>query len=336
MIAIHQSTSGFHPRWTAYCEKEGIPFRRVNCYANDIIDQLAGCDALLWHHSQGNPKDILIARQILFALEHTGFRVFPDFRTAWHFDDKLGQKYLLERIGAPLAPAYVFFDRAEALRWAARTDYPKVWKLRGGAGSANVRLVRSRAEAERRIRRAFGRGFPPYDAWGSLRERWRKYRSGIGGLRDLAKGVVRLGYPPEFSRTGGRERGYVYFQDFIPGNDADIRIVVIGQRAFGLKRFVRANDFRASGSGHFVYEREVFDEGCVALAFQLSDALRSQCMAYDFVFDADRNPLLVEISYGFSPEGYDDCPGYWDRGLNWQEGKFNPQGWMVELLYNQK
>jgi len=30
--------------------------------------------------------------------------------------------------------------------------------------------------------------------------------------------------------------------------------------------------------------------------------------------------------------GYDDCKGFWDRELNWHEGKFNPYGWMVDLM----
>jgi len=42
--------------------------------------------------------------------------------------------------------------------------------------------------------------------------------------------------------------------------------------------------------------------------------------------------LVIEISYGFSPEGYYNCPGYWDKNLKWYEGKFNPYGWMVELM----
>jgi hypothetical protein len=49
----------------------------------------------------------------------------------------------------------------------------------------------------------------------------------------------------------------------------------------------------------------------------------------DFVYDSGQ-PQVVEIGYGFSPEGYDPCPGYWDKNLNWHEGKFDPYGWMVE------
>jgi hypothetical protein len=332
MIAIHNSTFGFHPRWIAYCEAQHIPFKLVNCYANDLVAQLSGCTALIWHHSQGNPKDILAAKPILFALQQAGIPVFPDFHTNWHFDDKLGQKYLLEAIGAPLVPTYVFYERQAALAWAAQASFPKVWKLRGGAGSANVHLVRNRAAAVRKIRRAFGCGFPAYDGWGSMRERWRKFRQGQVGVFEVLKGVARLVHPPAYARVAGPERGYVYFQDFIPGNDSDTRVIVIAGKAFALKRMVREKDFRASGSGNFRYAREEFDERCVRIAFQINEKIQSQSIAYDFVFDECNEPLLVEISYGFVKEVYDPCPGYWDADLNWHEGAFDPYGWMVGMV----
>jgi glutathione synthase/RimK-type ligase-like ATP-grasp enzyme len=286
----------------------------------------------MWHHSHGSPKDILVARQILSALEHTGFIVFPDFRTAWHFDDKVAQKYLFERLDAPTPKAYVFFDKREALAWTATTTFPKVFKLRGGAGSANVRLASTRKQAVSLIRRAFTRGFPNYDSLGNLKERWRKYRMGKTTLADVLKGLVRLIYAPPFAKVMGREVGYAYFQDFIPDNDFDIRVILIDEKAFALKRFVRQGDFRASGSGVFSYAREDFDERCVQIAFDLTARIESQSAVYDFVFDANGNPLVVELSYGFLAEGYDACPGYWDKNLEWHEGPFNPQGWMVDLV----
>ena len=104
-------------------------------------------------------------------LEQAGVKVFPDFRTNWHFDDKLGQKYLLEALGIPLVPTHVFYDKKTALEWASKTTFPKVFKLRGGAGSANVKLARTKKEAVKLIRKAFGKGFSNYDAMGSLKER---------------------------------------------------------------------------------------------------------------------------------------------------------------------
>ncbi|WP_163381067.1 RimK family alpha-L-glutamate ligase [Cyclobacterium sp. SYSU L10401] len=333
-IAIHKSTSGFHQRWIAYCEQHNIPFKQVNCYANDLVSQLKGCSMLMWHFSQNNPKDIVVAKQILFALEHTGFKLFPDFRTAWHFDDKVAQKYLLERVGAPLVPSYALYDLNSALEWIEKAEFPKVFKLRGGAGSANVRLAYNRAQAKKLVRQAFGKGFSNYDAWGSLKERWYKYRLGKASLKEPLKGLVRLFKPPLYAKALGREVGYAYFQDFIPNNDSDTRIIAINGKAFALKRYVRKGDFRASGSGVFAYERELFDERCVQIAFDLSERLQLQCAAYDFVFNKQQEPLVVEVSYGYSAEGYDSCPGYWDRKLLWHEGKFDHEGWMVGSFFS--
>lgn len=331
-LAIHDSQQGFHPRWVAYCEENGIGVKLVNCHASDIIEQLHGCDGLMWHHSQMNPADLIAAKGILQALQHTGFPIFPDWRSGWHFDDKVAQKYLFEAIGAPLVPTWVFLDRDSALDWVETTDFPKVFKLRGGAGSANVRLVRSRGEARRLVKRAFGKGFPNYDAWGSLKERWRRVRLGKAGPVEIAKGIARLVHPPDFARVLGRERGYAYFQEFVPDNDSDTRIIVIDGKAFALKRHVREGDFRASGSGHFGYAREEFDERCVQISFEVTEQLNALCAAYDFVFNKDGAPVLVEISYGFVKEVYDPCTGYWTPDLTWNPGPFNPQGWMVEAL----
>lgn len=98
MIAIHKSLNGFHPRWVRYCDENNIPYKIVNCYDNSIIEELQGCEALLWHFHHNSVADLHVARKILFALEHTGLKVFPNFYTAWHFDDKLAQKFLLESL----------------------------------------------------------------------------------------------------------------------------------------------------------------------------------------------------------------------------------------------
>jgi glutathione synthase/RimK-type ligase-like ATP-grasp enzyme len=292
---------------------------------------------LLWHHHQGNPRDIVFARQLLFAFEHAGIRVFPDFKTGWHFDDKVGQKYLFEALSIDeRIPTWIFYSKSEALSWARETTFPKVFKLRGGAGSQNVRLVESESEALKLIRRAFGTGFKAYDAWGSLKERYRKYRLGKTSLNDVIKGMVRLVLPPPYARIKGRDKGYIYFQEFIPNNSSDTRVIVIDDKAFALKRMVRDHDFRASGSGTFKYEKKEFDERCIRVAFAINNKLKTQCVAYDFVFDNENKPRVIEINYGFLPSGYDDCPGYWDPELAWHEGKFNPYGWMVELVLRHK
>jgi len=329
MIAIHASSNSYSDRWIPYCEKNGIAFKVVNCYDNDIVHQLSGCNALFWHHHQGSARDIVFAKQLLFALEQSGLTVFPNFKTGWHFNDKVGQKYLLESGTIPSANSYVFYKKAEAMEWINTTSFPKLFKLRGGAGSANVMLTPDKDTAIKLVKKAFGSGFSQYRAYDNLKERFRKYRLGKTDVKDLLKGFIRFAVEPPFSKVAGKEIGYAYFQDFIPGNDHDIRVIVIGDKAFAIKRMTRENDFRASGSGNILYERELFDEATIQLSFDVARKLQTQCLALDYVFNQG-NPLVVEFSYGFSMVGYDPCPGYWDSNLQWYEGKFNPYGWMIE------
>ena len=333
-IAIHHSGVSFSPYWIEYCKENAIDYKVVDCYRSDIIQQLADCDAMMWHHHHMFAKDILFAKQLLYSLEMAGKVVFPDFRTGWHFDDKVGQKYLLESINAPLVSSYVFYSKTAALNWARKTIFPKVFKLRGGSSGANVRLAANYNEAVRLINRAFGRGFSNYNSYGILKDRINHYRKGKESFFGVIKGVGHLFIRTSYSRVAGRERGYAYFQDFIPGNTHDIRITYVAGRIFALRRRVRKGDFRASGGGLQEHDMSRIPIEAVKIGFSVAEQLKLQTAAFDFVI-SETGPLIVEVSYGFGydPQQFDF--GYWDRQLKWHEGKFNPYGWMVDLVVNQ-
>ncbi len=330
-IAIHKKNNGFSLKWLEYCEKKGILTKVVNCYSSNIVKDLIDYDGLMWHIHQANPKEILFAKQLLYSLEMSGFSVFPDFRTCWHFDDKVGQKYLLEAAGAPVVPSYVFYNKEEAVDWCDSTDFPKVFKLRSGAGASNVKLAQDKNSAKKCINKAFGKGFRQYAPVSNLQERWRKYRLGKTDGIDMIKAFARLGYPTEHEYVAGRERGYVYFQDFVPGNDYDIRVNIIDGKASAVRRKVRENDFRASGSGLIDYDMSKIPVEALKISFDLADKLKLQSVAFDFVLDQDK-PLVIEMSYGFGFISTDFKAGYWDSDLNFHEGEFNPFGWMVDAF----
>lgn len=329
-IAIHHKEHDFSSKWIEYCDNNRIDYKIVNCYQNNIIEQLDDCDALMWHFHHQNPKDVLFAKELLYSLQIGGKVVFPDFKTAWHFDDKLGQKYLLESIGAPLVPSYVFYDKQKALEWTEQTMFPKVFKLRCGSGSSHVQLVENQKKAQNLIRKAFGRGFKQYNPLFSLKERWRKYRIDKANLSEVAKGVVRFIYPTEFSKVAGKERGYIYFQDFVPGNSCDMRINIVFDKCFGSIRNVRSGDFRASGSGIIAnYDSKKIPSEVVKIAFNIAQTLNLQSVAFDFIMK-DTKPVVIEMSYGFGVDVENFDYGYWEPDLKFVETKFNPFGWMVE------
>lgn len=335
-LAIHHRENSFSDRWIAYCEQQGIRYQVVNCLDSDIIKQLRSSSALLWHWNHGDPRDQLIARNVIMAAEARGLKVFPSVSTCWHFDDKIAQKYLLEAIGAPLVSTYVFYDLEEALGWIDRASFPKVFKLRKGAGSNNVRLVYSATEARALAERAFSSGFSPIPHYGQdALKRYRVAKS-RGDLLNVVRRIPQvLATIQDNKRMMGREKGYIYFQDFIPGNDFDTRVTVIGDRAFGFTRNVRPGDFRASGSGDIVYDTDRVNQTCVEVAFDVTRKLGSQSVAFDFVLDEDKQPMILEISYCYNPNAVHSCRGYWDRKLHWQEGNIWPQDAILIDLVNE-
>src|SRR5690606_2383167 len=127
--------------------------------------------------------------------------------------------------------------------------------------------------------------------------------------KKLVEGIGGFFIHPRFSRMQSKEKGYVYFQEFIPNNDSDVRLIVIGDKAYGMRRLVRKGDFRASGSNEFVYKE--IDKATLKTAFSVSKLLKLQCVAFDFVYLNGR-PLIVEMSFGFGTKGSDKCPGFWN------------------------
>jgi len=332
-IFIHESKGGFSDRWIEYCLEKGIAFEIVNCFNTDIISKLNAGDILLWHWLLDDIRAITFARHIIAALQEKGVKVFPDLRTCWHYDDKVAQKYLLEAIGAPLAPAYVFYDKQKAKEWISRAFFPKVFKLRRGAGSYNVQLVKNEQEAFKLVDLAFGKGFNPipsyFDDTKTKVQKIKDYKVFLGKLKRLPSILMKNSINRD---QFPRERGYVYFQDFLPNNAFDTRITVIGGRAFGFIRYVRQNDFRASGSGAIDYDPQKIDKQCVKIAIDVAKKLGTQSLAFDFIYNLNQEPVIVEISYCYLSKAVSACFGYWDTSLKWVPGKFEPEVLVLEDL----
>lgn len=336
-IGIHYRENSFSSYWIDYCKKMAIDFKVVNCYASDIINQTKDCDIVLFHWVQWNSKDILLAKQILYSLEQAGKLVYPDIHTCLLFDDKVGQKYISEAMGLPLVPSYVFYSESEALKWVNTEKFPKVFKLRGGAAASNIKLVNSRKHARKLIRKAFRSGFSPSSRTSNLHDRFINLKKlpTVRNFIHFCKGIIRLFFPSFHDRMRPREKAYVLFQDFIEDQTFDIRVVVIGNRAFGIKRNNRKNDFRASGSGDKEYDKNVIAPEYIKLAFDLNAKLKMQSVAFDFIGRPD-HIRMIEFSYTWALDSFGKHPGYWDNNLNWIEGKFIPADFIIKDLIKLK
>lgn len=333
-IAIHHIPGSFSDGWIAACDEMGIEVRYVDVYADDAIVQIKQCDAFMWDWRVELSRNWLFARQLIASLVATDIIVFPNIGTCWHYDDKVGEKYLFEVLDIPVAPAWVFYDKTKALEWAKNATFPKVFKLRGGAGSVNVRLAHDYKEAKKFINRMFGRGYPQTTGFADFSTKFRNHRKKGDLWRTLVHTLPRVITRIFMRNDFPNERGYVYFQEFIPNNNHDIRVVVTGDKAIALRRNCRPGDFRASGSGEIMYDKVYIPRDCIRMAFDAASKMKMQSGAYDFVCDKDGQYYIVEVSYGYSPRAYDACDGYWMADLSWHDERITLEKWQVEDVIN--
>lgn len=337
-IGIHHRKGSFSDRWIEYLEEKKIPYVILNAFDNDIIKQIKdnGVTHFMWHFNQNYFEDMLQARTLFRSINQIGIKTLPNEESYWHFDDKVSQKYLLEALDIPLVKADVFYNQKEAEKYIENTSFPKVFKLKGGAGSINVKLVKTKQQAKKLVKQAFGRGFDAFDSWTVFTdtiERFRRQKTLHNFLRIIKWGGKGIFVDKQY-KVFPKQRNYVYFQEFIPNLTYDIRLIVIGSKCFYMKRNTRDNDFRASGSGRLEFEPGNFDTEAVDIAFKAADKLNMISVAYDFIFNAKNQPLVVEISYGFQPYIYDQCLGFYDKDLKWNETEVNLEYEIIHSFLN--
>lgn len=303
-----------------YFKQKKIDVKRLNLLAPNALEQVKDCDGVVWRWEH-NPDHKQSAQKILFAIEKClNIPVFPDFNTAWHYDEKIYQYYVLQAFNAPLPNTWLFWDRNQALSWIDEVQLPIVFKLSSGAGSSNVLKIESKQKGISLINQLFLEGIFPY----TMNEykphliprNIRDFKSIFERSYEGIKYAITGKYPKFDSIFWKSEHNYAYFQEFLPDNAYDTRITIIGDSAFGFRRMNRENDFRASGSGNIDYSPEKIDLSMIDIAFSLSEQGKFQSMSYDFLYRKGK-PVVCEISYTFSEKAVYECPGHWDVEKNW-------------------
>lgn len=323
--------------WIEYCQKNGVSFEIVDCYQSDIIDKLQHFDCLLWHICNYVLQDMMVGRSVLFAAKNMGLKIFPDFNTAWHFDDKIAETYLLQAIDAPIPNSWMFYLLEDCITWLENeAAYPLIAKLRCGSGSNNVKLLRTRNDALKYAKHMFNRGYKTYS------DILFKAKSQYLSSRSWEVIKTRIRRIPEFLQTLAhakmfhKEKGYVFFQEYIPNDGYDLKIVVIGDKLSFIGRNVRKGDFRASGGGDLFFEKSLVTQNIISSAFSTSDKLCFQCMGYDYVVDKmTGNGKIVEISFGFSHTALLQAGGFFDRSGVWHKEPLNAPAEVIKNIIQQ-
>lgn len=333
-IAIHPdhfADESFSDTWITYFHAHEIETIIVDLRTEQGFNAAKAADGVMWRYFH-SPQDKQSAGRILYALEHLYcIPTFPNLTHTWLFDEKINQYYLLQLLQAPTPDTWIFWDYGQALEFIQRATYPLVFKLSSGASGSNVQRVDTAEQAASLAWHMFHRGiFPrlwiPREQVGQRRsvpERLKLWWSDLHGIADRTKDAARYllknQYPQLPEHYWKPEYGYIYFQEYLAGNDFDTRVYVIGEHAGALHRINRPGDFRASGSNLPDYDQAAIDPRCIEIAIEISRRAGFISMAYDFLVKKGQ-PVICEMGYTFGAELPGRIPGWYRQDLTYEPG----------------
>jgi glutathione synthase/RimK-type ligase-like ATP-grasp enzyme len=291
-----------YPRWTRYCrffEHNSFHYEIYNLHAHDWLEHAEKYDVIVGIPSCESYHLQEMQRKYYVLEAFLGKTCYPNTGHALLYEDKSLEAYISKAFGLPFVNTYISHDKQDAMRLVETLAYPVVSKIVPASGSLGVELVRSRQDARRIVDQAFSRN-------------GRKTH------------VLHF-----------RQKNFVYFQDYVPSDGYDIRVMVIGNRAFGFYRKAPQGDFRASGMD--LVEKRELPADAIKIAWAVNKAVRSPMLVVDMLHGLDGRYYIIEFSpvsgHVETPEQLhvNGLPGAYvfddDESFHFEEGKY----WVQEL-----
>ncbi len=214
-LGIIQERQHYHHSYIGACRDLGISYKLLDIFRSDwisVIEQ-SGCDAFLVWPSVGTTVWKQMFDDRLRCMEEDlGKIIYPTGKETWLYENKRRAHNWFEAHKIPHPRTWVFYDRKEALEFAEHTELPIIFKASHGGTASGVRILRTRSQAKRLVRKMF------------------------------AGGMIPRGYHPQ-----DRQRGSIYFQEYLP-NVKEWRMARIGDSYFGYRKEKDAGADFHSGS----------------------------------------------------------------------------------------
>jgi hypothetical protein len=270
-----------HASYAAACRELKVAYSLVDIFATDWVDQFrrSGCDTFaVW------PSEVLVEwknlydSRLRFLTNHMQKPIYPSSDALWLYGSKERMRDWLDINGFPHPATWVFYEIEEALAFLATAACPLVVKLDIGAAANGVWLVKTRGEAVKLVRQAFG--------------------AGLSSRR---------------SDLRARQWRHILFQEFVP-NLREWRMIRIGDSYFGHEKGKSGEFHSGSGVvGWFAPPRRALD-----LLHEVTERGGFRSMDMDVFELPDGRLLINELqsvfgSYDTAQMYIDGVPGRYQR-----------------------
>ena len=250
-----------YPRWTKFfrfLKTNSFEHALYDIQRHDWIERAAEFDVIvgIWSCELCFLQEL--REKYYFLEKYLGKQTFPSPDHTLLYEDKRLESYIATLHGIPFPKTYISYSKADALRLIEEPPYPFISKSIPSSGSVGVQLIKNKFEAQTVVNQSF---------------------SPVGRKIHL---------------TYARQKNYVYFQEFIPNDGYDIRVIVVRNLIFGYYRKTLPGDFRASGMN--LVEKRDLPTPAIDLAIRLNEIIRSPILVVDLLHGTDGKFYVIEYS----------------------------------------
>ncbi|GAB4286528.1 MAG: hypothetical protein Kow0068_12120 [Marinilabiliales bacterium] len=251
---------------------------------------------------------------IVLGLENVGAVTIPNFKFLRANNNKvfmeiLRQQSSLESIKNIKSRFYGVLEEVLNDKDLKSGEYPKVLKLAEGATGKNVVLAYNYNDLIKKVKKLCRTRNIYFDLW------------------DFGRSLKHKGYIRE-----SLYRKKFIVQNFIEGLHNDWKVLVYGSKCYVLYRRNRKKDFRASGSGHFLFQKDI-PEGLLDYAYSIKKHFNVPHISLDIGFDGTNFHLLEFQFIYFGTFTIEEAPFYFY--LKDQKWEFKEERSDLENVYVQ-
>lgn len=210
--------------------------------------------------------------------------LLPDLDMLFSFENKGYQELLKKRLNFGNLDGKYLGDISDL---TTTLKFPIVYKLLNGAVSSGVFLVKNQSELVNLVHKNIKRSAKEYVNY-LRRLRKKKTPSSMTPNHELMD--------QNFKDFFSKRHSFV-LQNFIPNLNCDYRVLVFGNKFYTMRRAVRENDFRASGSG--LQEWVEPSERILTFALEICERLNVPFISLDIADDGEKCYLIEFQGLGF-------------------------------------
>ena len=199
-------------------------------------DKISG--KVVWYASSQYPELFNYIEDCLMYVQLCGGVLVPSFPLFRSHENKFFQELLKKKLGLDIPKARLVGTMEDLYKILPSLHFPLVLKTSSGFGSSGVFKISSAEELVATANVTLTHIFPP--ATNPLRR-----------LKQTSSYNKKIAlYKNKYPLMVGR----IILQEFFDNLTHDWKVLVFGKTCFCLKRYVKDNDFRASGSGNFNFD----------------------------------------------------------------------------------